>query len=388
MVPHGMGQLVETLECTECHQQRFKYSPMQELQLDIPSRSRRFLHSSDDNVDVPASSVGEHPTLMDLLRQHFGASEREYRCSRCNNGTVTHSSKIQRLPRILVIQLKRFQYDMLSNSPKKNQERVQFPETFDVDDFCTQPVLRPPKLDLSPEAAQYLRTIKQQQFDRRSMENSTCILSGSSSSSEPPAPRKIPGVKRKLELENSKFKRLKTYSSHSNLSLASAALSRSSAAPVAAATTPGLRGGGRTPPDQLNRAGPHSVPPEIQLSVTHESHTSPPSVSGSDSSGSSDQSVPELFSKSMLYAQHATKKPYRYTLHAVVRHLSNSISCGHYTCDARGFPSCEHEPEWKNVWYRYDDNRVEETCIEAVTSERSQQKAYLLFYVLNDPENR
>lgn len=89
-----------------------------------------------------ASRLQNQPPLQltQLVREFFSPRIIEYRCE-CKNGTELHQSpRIRQLPRILVLHLKRFQYNELRGTFEKRKEIVRFSNVIDLSPYVTPDV--------------------------------------------------------------------------------------------------------------------------------------------------------------------------------------------------------------------------------------------------------
>ena len=139
------------------------------LQLQVPSVID--LCCDDDSVDVPtpsrsaaataapAASVAPAPNahaplhIRTLLNAYFAERVLELTCEKCGHATVRVSYAVTALPRVLILQLKRFDVDATTGVCVKRLDPVSFPEELDFTAFLadrSHPGALPP---LAPGAA-------------------------------------------------------------------------------------------------------------------------------------------------------------------------------------------------------------------------------------------
>jgi ubiquitin carboxyl-terminal hydrolase 8 len=96
IVEHLYGQTCTTVQCQACKSVSERYEPWSMLKLPIPGG------------DVKGSTV---PTMIDCLNDSLNSTEtiEEYQCDHCKKKqTATLSTKISKLPTMLIVTLKRF----------------------------------------------------------------------------------------------------------------------------------------------------------------------------------------------------------------------------------------------------------------------------------------
>ena len=107
-----------------------------------PASSALPLHflSSSSSRDLPRPSL---PSLVSLLRSFFSPSLLEYRCERCHHSHVRITSKLSRLPRVLILHIKRFTPDPITGRNQKRADQVSVQRIIDLTPLCTDNVQRP-----------------------------------------------------------------------------------------------------------------------------------------------------------------------------------------------------------------------------------------------------
>ncbi|XP_036399243.1 ubiquitin carboxyl-terminal hydrolase 37-like [Megalops cyprinoides] len=117
-------RLQVTRTCCRCGAQVFRTEVYSHLSLDI----------------VPQG------TLLDSLRHYFKPTQVECRCERCPGQQASVSVKLLSLPRVLVIQLKRFSMDSSWNLTKL-ENRTQIPQELALNLHCVQNIEAPHEVD-------------------------------------------------------------------------------------------------------------------------------------------------------------------------------------------------------------------------------------------------
>ena len=127
------GMLRSDVCCSVCSNQSTVYIPFMDISLSIPERKRKSNHLPNFSSDraVQLAECLNMLTIKDTLDEE----ERPY-CEKCNKlATSTKQLSIAKLPRFLIIQLKRFSY-----YPKctKLSKPVKFDETWKLVDSCNE----------------------------------------------------------------------------------------------------------------------------------------------------------------------------------------------------------------------------------------------------------
>jgi hypothetical protein len=80
--------------------------------------------------------VATDQTLERLLERYFGAEERDLRCDTCGGDKVQVTPTLTRLPRTLVLHLKRFEYSPTAMAYVKNAQHIAIPASLDIAPYC------------------------------------------------------------------------------------------------------------------------------------------------------------------------------------------------------------------------------------------------------------
>ncbi|GBG76062.1 hypothetical protein CBR_g21302 [Chara braunii] len=71
-----------------------------------------------------------------------------------------------------------------------------------------------------------------------------------------------------------------------------------------------------------------------------------------------------------------------YSLHGIISHIGAEVSCGHFVADIL------QVDQWRSQWYRHDDSLVSPVSDSSVFSMREFSECYLLFYVHKEFANQ
>ena len=88
------------------------------------------------SIDLGAEQANQSQDLKALLNKYFSPEERMLKCEVCGGDKVIVSGSLHKLPRTLVLHLKRFQYEPKTMTYVKNESAVVVPEELDVHEFC------------------------------------------------------------------------------------------------------------------------------------------------------------------------------------------------------------------------------------------------------------
>lgn len=139
-------EVQHTITCKSCGEVVMKREQFNDLSIDLPRRKKT----------LPMRSI------QDSLDLFFRMEEIEYSCEKCTGKSATVSHKFSRLPRVLILHLKRYSYNTQLSLNSKLGQQVLIPKYLTLLSHCTD-VTRPP-LSLGWSAQSTLsRTLKTSQ---------------------------------------------------------------------------------------------------------------------------------------------------------------------------------------------------------------------------------
>lgn len=140
---HFTTEIKIQLTCDHCKYTRSHLEVFRYLSIEVGSS----INSS--KIGTPTSNL----TVQEGLRSFLSSEKREVKCEKCFSGTATQTMKITRLPRSLILHLKRFVADLSSDFTRiiyrKNSATVSFGEELPMengafDDYLADDVEFPP----------------------------------------------------------------------------------------------------------------------------------------------------------------------------------------------------------------------------------------------------
>ena len=292
----------------------------------------------DFSVIVPrAAPEGEAPTVAQLLESYFAEAHVDYICETCTGKVSTVQHTVDLLPRVLVLHLKRFQYDPVEERRTKTLCPVVLTPVLDLA-FCmgerarAPPARRPYAVDASAKAAAALSA-----------------AAGMAAPTPPPAPG---GAARQLSFGP------KTRE-EADLSRAIAFSEETAAAHLSFE-------------DQLQWALEDSQAMAAAVDTDGDSDEAVSPVVVAGATQAAEEATPLDHLKRLHGAAAATPVSSRYRLNAVIRHTGTTPYAGHYVCDVR---------DWRTgKWFTYNDSVVTRVRREDMFGPARQKFAYLLFY--------
>ncbi|PFX20725.1 Ubiquitin carboxyl-terminal hydrolase 37 [Stylophora pistillata] len=138
--------VVHTVICKQCGESVPKEEIYHAFSLDIP-----VLCSSSDMS--PFSSA---ISMQTLVEKHFEDEQLEYTCGKCESKEAVISHSFSRLPRVLILHLKRYGFDNFTEEQAKRQDKIKIERFINLSMLCstksTPPLTFQPKpsLKLSP----------------------------------------------------------------------------------------------------------------------------------------------------------------------------------------------------------------------------------------------
>uniref|UniRef100_A0AAY4BMV5 Ubiquitin carboxyl-terminal hydrolase n=1 Tax=Denticeps clupeoides TaxID=299321 RepID=A0AAY4BMV5_9TELE len=115
-------EVQHTISCTCCGEVVTKCEQFNDLSIDLPRRKKTLpLRSIQDSLDL-----------------FFRMEEIEYSCEKCNGKAATVTHKFSRLPRVLILHLKRYTYNTQLSLNSKLGQQVVIPKYLTLLSHCTE----------------------------------------------------------------------------------------------------------------------------------------------------------------------------------------------------------------------------------------------------------
>uniref|UniRef100_A0A671R7G4 Ubiquitin carboxyl-terminal hydrolase n=1 Tax=Sinocyclocheilus anshuiensis TaxID=1608454 RepID=A0A671R7G4_9TELE len=139
-------EVQHTITCKSCGEVVTKREQFNDLSIDLPRRKKTLsLRSIQDSLDL-----------------FFRMEEIEYSCEKCSGKAATVSHKFSRLPRVLILHLKRYSYNSQLSLNSKLGQQVLIPKYLTLLSHCTDATRPPLSLSWSAQTA-VSRTLKMSQ---------------------------------------------------------------------------------------------------------------------------------------------------------------------------------------------------------------------------------
>ncbi|XP_042327694.1 ubiquitin carboxyl-terminal hydrolase 37 isoform X1 [Sceloporus undulatus] len=120
-------EVQHSITCKMCSETVIKREQFNDLSIDLPRRKKR----------LPSRSI------QDSLDLFFRAEEIEYSCEKCNGKSAFVTHKFSRLPRVLILHLKRYSFNVALSLNHKVGQQVVIPKFLTLQSHCTEST-RPP----------------------------------------------------------------------------------------------------------------------------------------------------------------------------------------------------------------------------------------------------
>ncbi|XP_078700507.1 uncharacterized protein LOC144927135 [Branchiostoma floridae x Branchiostoma belcheri] len=115
-------EVIHTIRCKNCNDVVTKQEKFHDLSLTLPRKRK----------DTSPRS------LQDLLDQFFLAEDIEYKCGQCGSQESTVSHQFTKLPRVLILHLKRYNYNHAMSENMKMEQPVFLPLYLTLQSHCTE----------------------------------------------------------------------------------------------------------------------------------------------------------------------------------------------------------------------------------------------------------
>ncbi|XP_028289455.1 ubiquitin carboxyl-terminal hydrolase 37 [Parambassis ranga] len=139
-------EVQHTITCKGCGEVVTKREQFNDLSIDLPRRKKTLpLRSIQDSLDL-----------------FFRMEEIEYSCEKCNGKAATVTHKFSKLPRVLILHLKRYSFNAQLSLNSKLGQQVMIPRYLTLLSHCTESTRPPISLGWSSQAS-VSRTLKTSQ---------------------------------------------------------------------------------------------------------------------------------------------------------------------------------------------------------------------------------
>lgn len=140
-------EVQHTIVCKGCGEVVTKREQFNDLSIDLPRRKKTLpLRSIQDSLDL-----------------FFRMEEIEYSCEKCNGKAATVTHKFSKLPRVLILHLKRYSFNAQLSLNSKLGQQVVIPRYLTLQSHCTESTRPPISLGWSSQASMS-RTLKTSQL--------------------------------------------------------------------------------------------------------------------------------------------------------------------------------------------------------------------------------
>uniref|UniRef100_A0A674BVX7 Ubiquitin carboxyl-terminal hydrolase n=1 Tax=Salmo trutta TaxID=8032 RepID=A0A674BVX7_SALTR len=131
-------EVQHTITCKDCGEVVTKREQFNDLSIDLPRRKKT----------IPLRSI------QDSLDLFFRIEEIEYSCEKCSGKVATVTHKFSRLPRVLILHLKRYSFNAQLSLNSKLGQQVMIPRYLTLLSHCTDATRPPLSLGWSANAVQ------------------------------------------------------------------------------------------------------------------------------------------------------------------------------------------------------------------------------------------
>ncbi|KRX53045.1 Ubiquitin carboxyl-terminal hydrolase 37 [Trichinella sp. T9] len=309
--------------------------------------------SEEEFVDLPLDlhSKLQSFSLQKLVEAFFADGTVNRHCEKCNCDEAFAQSRITRLPRILVINVKRHYFNGLSSEIRKAENVISIPLFITLRDFCVSDAVD--SADLTLSANKKLRIM---------FRNSKVLFQGEDSSSEKAA------VEDEFDMFalSPKDDVVECRQEDEELSISSGSSSKRRRSEKSELSESLIVGTDERFEEDLTEA--------IRLSII-ESQRDEPKENCVELDGASLNGLTNNLSpgeEELLRNEQEGFLPRSYKLCAVVNHIGLSCQTGHYITDVY---------DWKeNEWFCFDDSKAKLTSLKEVQQQR-KKTGYIFFYV-------
>ncbi|KAG8432268.1 hypothetical protein GDO86_016782 [Hymenochirus boettgeri] len=159
-------EVQHSIICKMCGETVTKREQFNDLSIDLPRRKEM----------LPCRPI------QDSLDLFFRMEDLEYSCEKCRGKSATVTHKFSRLPRVLILHLKRYSFNVVLSLNNKVGQQVIIPRFLTLSSHCTENTRPPLSLGWSAQAAINSRPLKVSQLvNSCTMSTSTPVRKSSSS---------------------------------------------------------------------------------------------------------------------------------------------------------------------------------------------------------------
>ncbi|XP_068231534.1 ubiquitin carboxyl-terminal hydrolase 37-like [Palaemon carinicauda] len=282
-------------------------------------------------------------TLQDAVSSYMGEDERELTCEKCGHGTSSVVTTITSVPRILIIQLKRYKYKPEQCESIKMSSKVLVNRWITLDDFIVESVAGPSHWNPETKStSQLVENPKQATLTVRNLSSELNICS----SKEKEDDGILPSISPVKIADNSTAA---TVDEDEELQM----VMRRSMEDVQ----------GEQEEDEIQQAIRLSLQ-DMGMSYNQENQE--------ESLDKEDNKKEEI----IAVAENQESRRHAYCLISIISHFGLTTNTGHYVSDVY---NCEEES-----WFHYDDESVAKIAESVVFAEGRQKNGYIFFYMHKD----
>ncbi|KRZ66462.1 Ubiquitin carboxyl-terminal hydrolase 37 [Trichinella papuae] len=334
--------------------------------------------SEEEFVDLPLDlhSKLQSFSLQKLVEAFFADGTVNRHCDKCNCDEAFAQSRITRLPRILVINVKRHYFNGLSSEIRKAENVISIPLFITLRDFCVSDAVDSADLTLSAKKAYPFHPTddhKKGKQSRMILRNSKVLFRDEDSSN-------YTSEKAAVEDEFDMFAlspkddivEYRQEDEEPSSSSGSSSKRRRSEKSVLSESL--IIGNDARFEEDLTEAIRLSIIESVVIFLSQQQRDQPkencveldgPSLNGLNNSLSPGE-------EELLRNEQEGFLPRSYKLCAVVNHIGLSCQTGHYITDVY---------DWKeNEWFCFDDSKAKLTSLKEVQQQR-KKTGYIFFYV-------
>ncbi|KAM5153335.1 ubiquitin carboxyl-terminal hydrolase 37 [Mantella aurantiaca] len=143
--------------CKMCSETVIKREQFNDLSIDLPRRKKL----------LPSRSI------QDSLDLFFRMEDLEYSCEKCNGKSATVIHKFSRLPRVLILHLKRYSFNVTLSLNNKVGQQVIIPRYLTLSSHCTENTRPPSSLSCNAQIVTISRPLKASQMVNSCTTNNT-----------------------------------------------------------------------------------------------------------------------------------------------------------------------------------------------------------------------